>query len=123
MENATNKARTMVTHYGMSEKLGPRTFGKREEMVFLGREISEQRNYSDKVAETIDDEVYSLVGEAYQRARDVLSNNKTEFGQLAKHLLEHETAEVDVIKALFNPPTMPDDGPTPTADPEPSPAV
>lgn len=123
LENATNMARTMVTHYGMSKKLGPRTFGKREEMVFLGREISEQRNYSDKVAETIDDEVYSLVGEAYQRASDVLANNKIEFGQLAKYLLEHETAEGDVIKGLFNPPSAPDDGPTPTADPEPSPAV
>ena len=123
LENATNMARTMVTQYGMSEKLGPRTFGKREEMVFLGREISEQRDYSDKVAETIDDEVYSLVGAAYQRARDVLSNNKIEFGQLAKYLLEHETADGDVIKALFNPPPAPDDGPTPTADPEPSPAV
>jgi cell division protease FtsH len=123
LESATNMARTMVTRYGMSKKLGPRTFGKREEMVFLGREISEQRDYSDKVAETIDDEVYSLVGEAYQRASDVLANNKIEFGQLAKYLLEHETAEGDVIKGLFNPPSAPDDGPTLTADPEPSPAV
>ena len=123
LEHATNMARTMVTRYGMSKKLGPRTFGKREEMVFLGREISEQRDYSDKVAETIDDEVYSLVGEAYQRASDVLANNKIEFGQLAKYLLEHETAEGDVIKGLFNPPSAPDDGPTLTADPEPSPAV
>jgi cell division protease FtsH len=123
LESATNMARTMVTRYGMSKKLGPRTFGKREEMVFLGREISEQRDYSDKVAETIDDEVYSLVGEAYQRASDVLANNKIEFGQLAKYLLEHETAEGDVIKGLFNPPSAPDDGPTPTADLESSPAV
>jgi cell division protease FtsH len=123
LESATNMARTMVTRYGMSKKLGPRTFGKREEMVFLGREISEQRDYSDKVAETIDDEVYSLVGEAYQRASDVLANNKIEFGQLAKYLLEHETAEGDVIKGLFNPSSAPDDGPTLTADPEPSPAV
>jgi cell division protease FtsH len=123
LENATNMARTMVTRYGMSEKLGPRTFGKREEMVFLGREISEQRDYSDKVAETIDDEVYSLVGEAQQRAKNVLANNKTEFENLAKYLLEHETAEGDVIKALFSPSPTPDDGPTPTVDPEPSPAV
>jgi cell division protease FtsH len=123
LENATNMARTMVTRYGMSEKLGPRTFGKQEEMVFLGREITEQRNYSDKVAETIDDEVYSLVGEAYKRASETLSNNKTEFENLAKYLLEHETADGDVIKALFSPPSTPDDGPTPTVDPEPSPAV
>ena len=123
LENATNMARTMVTRYGMSEKLGPRTFGKREEMVFLGREISEQRDYSDKVAETIDDEVYLLVGEAYQRAKEVLTGNKAKFVELAKYLLEHETADGDVIKSLFNPPPEPDDGPTPTADPEPSPAV
>jgi cell division protease FtsH len=123
LENATNMARTMVTRYGMSEKLGPRTFGKREEMVFLGREISEQRDYSDKVAETIDDEVYLLVGEAYQRAKNVLATNKAKFVELAKYLLEHETADGDVIKALFNPPPEPDDGPTSTADPEPSPAV
>ncbi len=123
LENATNMARTMVTRYGMSEKLGPRTFGKREEMVFLGREISEQRDYSDKVAETIDDEVYLLVGEAYQRADHVLSTNKAQFIGLAKHLLEHETADGELIETLFNPPPEPGDGPTPTADPEPSPAV
>ena len=123
LENATNMARTMVTRYGMSEKLGPRTFGKREEMVFLGREISEQRDYSDKVAETIDDEVYLLVGEAYQRANNVLKTNKAQFVELAKYLLEHETADGEVIEGLFDPPPEPDDGPTPTADPEPSPAV
>ena len=123
LEQATNMARTMVTRYGMSEKLGPRTFGKSEEMVFLGREIAERRDYSDKVAETIDDEVYHLVGEAYQRAKNVLNANKAQWVELAKYLLEHETAEGDVIKALFDPPPEPDDGPTPTADPEPSPAV
>jgi len=123
LENATNMARTMVTHYGMSEKLGPRTFGKREELVFLGREISEHRDYSDKVAETIDDEVYSLIGEAYKRAKEVLAANKRQFVDLAKYLLEHETADGAVIEALFSAPSASDDGPTPTADPEPSPAV
>ena len=123
LENATNMARTMVTHYGMSEKLGPRTFGKREELVFLGREISEHRDYSDKVAETIDDEVYSLIGEAYKRAKEVLAANKQQFVDLAKYLLEHETADGAVIEALFSAPSASDDGPTPTADPEPSPAV
>ena len=123
LENATHMARTMVTRYGMSEKLGPRTFGKSEELIFLGREIAERRDYSDKVAETIDEEVFHLVDEAYQRAKDVLAANKAPWDELAKYLLEHETAEGDVVKALFDPPPEPDDGPTPTADPEPSPAV
>ena len=72
LEQATNIARTMVTRFGMSEKLGPRTFGKREELVFLGREISEQRDYSDQVAETIDNEVYNLIDTANRNARDII---------------------------------------------------
>ncbi|MCK4375546.1 MAG: ATP-dependent zinc metalloprotease FtsH, partial [Candidatus Brocadiae bacterium] len=61
IEQATKIARAMVTDFGMSDKLGPRTFGRKEEMVFLGREITEQRDYSDKIAEQIDDEVYNLI--------------------------------------------------------------
>ncbi len=62
----------MVTQYGMSEVLGPLTFGEKEELVFLGREIGEQRNYSEEVAEAIDHEVRRLVDEAHNRARDIL---------------------------------------------------
>ena len=76
LEQATNIARTMVTRYGMSSKLGPRTFGKREELVFLGREISEQRDYSDKIAQDIDEEVFDLVEYAYQTATNVITDNK-----------------------------------------------
>ena len=72
LEQATNIARTMVTRFGMSKKLGPRTFGKRDELVFLGREISEQRDYSDSIAEQIDDEVQSLIGRAYDTAMRLL---------------------------------------------------
>ena len=69
IEQATKIARQMVTQYGMSERLGPRTFGRKEELVFLGREISEQRNYSEKVAEEIDEEVRRIIDHAYQVAK------------------------------------------------------
>ena len=101
LEQATNMARTMVTRYGMSKKLGPRTFGKRGDMIFLGREISEQRDYSDKVAETIDSEVYSLIDDAYKTARKVLTKHKDKLGDLSKYLLDHETAEGDTLQKLL----------------------
>ena len=102
LEQATNIARTMVTRYGMSRKLGPRTFGKREELVFLGREISEQRNYSDKIAEDIDGEVYNLVEAAYQSATKVITDNKAKLSQLAHHLIAHETVEGDELKEILD---------------------
>lgn len=101
LEQATNMARTMVTRYGMSEKLGPRTFGKREDMVFLGREISEQRDYSDKIAETIDSEVHSLIDDAYKTAKKVLTKHKDKLVHLSKYLLDHETAEGDTLQELL----------------------
>jgi len=102
LEIATNIARQMVTRYGMSEKLGPRTFGKREEMIFLGREISEQRDYSDRVAEEIDAEVHTLLEEAYELARETLSKANDKLHQVAKYLIEHETVEGDTLQALFS---------------------
>jgi cell division protease FtsH len=101
LERATKIARQMVTQWGMSERLGPRTFGKREEMVFLGREISEQRNYSEKVAEEIDEEVRRIVDEAYQSARTVLVEKRAKLDQIAKHLIEVETIEGETLEALF----------------------
>ena len=101
LEQATHIARTMVTRYGMSSKLGPRTFGKREELIFLGREISEQRDYSDSVAETIDVEVHRLVEEAYESAKQLVTTHKVKLGELAKYLVENETAEGDVLEELF----------------------
>lgn len=102
LEQATNIARTMVTRYGMSSKLGPRTFGKREELVFLGREISEQRDYSDKIAQDIDEEVYSLVQSAYQSATKVLTDNKSKLADLAKYLIANETVEGDELKRILD---------------------
>ena len=112
IEQATNIARQMVTRYGMSEKLGPRTFGKREEMVFLGREISEQRDYSDKVAETIDAEVHDIIDSAYNMATDVIREHMPKLKQLAEYLVEHETIEVDELNALWKrPPEASDESP------------
>ena len=113
LEQATNIARTMVTRYGMSRKLGPRTFGKREELVFLGREISEQRNYSDKIAEDIDGEVYNLVEAAYQSATKVITDNKAKLSQLAHHLIAHETVEGDELKEILDTDTDTRRGPSP----------
>ena len=118
LEQATNIARTMVTRYGMSRKLGPRTFGKREELVFLGREISEQRNYSDKIAEDIDGEVYNLVEAAYQSATKVITDNKAKLSQLARHLIAHETVEGDELKEILD--TDADPAPPPVAEAAPA---
>ena len=93
LEEATKLARKMVTEYGMSDKLGPRTFGQRQELVFLGREISEQRDYSDKVAQEIDEEVHSIIQRAYSTAKQVLTANKERLRQLAQELIARETLD------------------------------
>jgi cell division protease FtsH len=100
LEKATKLARKMVTTYGMSDKLGPLTFGDREELVFLGREIAEQRNYSDEVAEEIDTEVRRLVEQAYKRARAILISYREKLDALAQRLIEVETIERAEFEAL-----------------------
>jgi cell division protease FtsH len=104
LEQSTGLARKMVTEYGMSDKLGPRTFGKREELVFLGREIHEQRNYSEKVAEEIDNEVKSLIQRAYSTAKRILSENKERLKLIAERLITKETIEEDEFAALLKEP-------------------
>jgi cell division protease FtsH len=114
IEKATNLARAMVTQYGMSENLGPLAFGKKEEMVFLGREISEQRNYSDEVAAKIDAEVRQIIDRAYARATEALTQHRDVLDRLAVLLVEKETIEHDEFEALFEgvlPPRS--GGPTP----------
>ena len=110
LEQATGIARTMVTRYGMSKELGPRTFGKREELVFLGKEISERRDYSDNVAEAIDDAVHSVIDNAYQTAKQLLTTHKAKLTQVAKYLISNESVEDDTLQELFNStaPGMPD---------------
>ena len=116
IEKATGLARAMVTQYGMSERLGPLTFGKKDEMVFLGREISEQRNYSDEVAAKIDAEVREIIDRAYERAKEALTQHREVLDRLAALLIEKETIEGEEFESLFEgilPPRP--GGPTPRA--------
>ncbi len=94
----------MVTEYGMSEKLGPRTYGHKEELVFLGREISETRNYSETIAQEIDEEVHELIQKAHNVAREILSQNRARLDAIAEHLVQKETLEGEELERLF---TMP----------------
>jgi len=104
IERATTLARKMVTEYGMSDKLGPRTFGHREEPIFLGREITEQRNYSEKVAREIDEEVHKIIKYAYEVAKKVLTENKKRLIYLAQTLLVQETLEGEELSSLLTKP-------------------
>ena len=116
LEHATRLARNMVTRYGMSDKLGPRTFGKREELVFLGREISEQRDYGERVAEEIDQEVHAIIEEAHTAATELLTAHRAKLVQLARHLITHETIEGDALQKLLeseSPPLEAEVEPTP----------
>jgi cell division protease FtsH len=101
IEVATRIARQMVTRYGMSDKLGPRSFGKRQEAIFLGREISEERDYSLKTENIIDAEVDRLLEEGKQNADRILKEHREQLDRLAQYLLENETIEGDDMKALM----------------------
>ncbi len=102
IEKATDLARRMVTEFGMSDKLGPLSFGKRDELVFLGREIGEQRNYSDEVAKQIDEEVRAIIDHAYERAMDVLVTHRDKLNALAEKLVAEETVDQEGFEALFS---------------------
>jgi cell division protease FtsH len=102
IEKATHLARRMVTEFGMSDRLGPLAFGKRDELVFLGREIGEQRNYSDDVARQIDEEVRAIIEAAYVRAQDVLTAYRAKLDLLAETLVEKETLDAEEFEALFS---------------------
>ena len=102
LERVTELARKMVKRYGMSEKLGAMTFGQKEELVFLGREISEQRDYSEAVAQDIDEEVRRLIGEAYERAEGVLTEHRDRLVAVATRLMEVETLDSDEFEAIMN---------------------
>ena len=101
LERVTQLARSMVTRLGMSEVLGPMVYGKKEELVFLGREISEQRDYSEDVAKSIDDEVRKLVQEAFDWAVDILTQYRAQLNLIAETLIEVETIDRTTFEALF----------------------
>jgi cell division protease FtsH len=104
LERVTKMARAMVTRLGMSNELGPMVYGQKEELIFLGREISEQRDYSEEVAEQIDKEVRKLVGEAYDQARAILVKYREMLDAVAQRLLEVETISREEFEAIFPPP-------------------
>ncbi len=103
LKQASELARKLVTKYGMSDALGPMTFGNTEEMVFLGREIATEKNYSEKIAMKIDDEVRSFIDRAYRAAQRILSQNKTALAKVAKTLVEKETLEHEEFYAVLKP--------------------
>jgi cell division protease FtsH len=117
LQQITGMARSMVTQYGMSDELGPRVYGKKQEMIFLGREISEQRDYSDAIAEQIDEEVRQLIDIEQKRARRTLEEHRDTLELVAKTLLEVETLEGDELIALIEG----TDAPTPSPKEDPSP--
>jgi cell division protease FtsH len=104
IERATLMARRMVTEFGMSDKLGPLAFGKKDELIFLGREISEQRNYSDEVAFEIDKEIRALVDRAHDRAKEVITGHFDKLEAIAELLIRNETIEGDELESLFDSP-------------------
>ena len=148
IEKATAYARNMVTSWGMSERLGPIQFGQGDQPVFLGRDLHQQRNYSEQTAIAIDEEVHRIISTAYDRAQTILSDNRGELETMAKALLERETLDgEDVLMILrgeeleplgpapepkrastsVDDETVPDastdedEGPAPGADPTPQP--
>ena len=104
IEQVTRMARTMVTRLGMSDDMGPLQYGQKEELIFLGREISEQRDYSEAVAERIDQEVRKIVEESYELAKKLLTNYRQQLDAVAKKLLESETITREEFEAIFPPP-------------------
>ena len=101
LKNATQIALSMVTKYGMSDKLGPRVYGDNEEMIFLAQEIHDKKNYSEKVAEMIDEEVSRVLDDAQKTAKEVIEKNRDKMDKLVKVLLEKETIEQDEFKKLM----------------------
>ena len=116
LERVTKMARAMVTRLGMSSQLGPMVYGQKEELIFLGREISEQRDYSEAVAELIDKEVQTIVNEAYERAKAIIREYRDKLDAVAERLLEVETISREEFEAIFPPPITKKSGtPLPTA--------
>lgn len=118
LEKATELARRMVCEWGMSERLGPMTFGKKEEQIFLGRDFTQTKDYSEKTAVDIDNEVRLIITAAYDRAKDLLQGNLDILHKMAAELLEKEVldgAEIDEIVRILRPQVEPIAEPQPAA--------
>jgi cell division protease FtsH len=101
LETATQMARRMVCQFGMSDKLGNMTLGKREGLIFLGRDMMEERNYSDETARIIDEEVKKIVDASYIKAKMLLSDNLDKLKTLSKALLEKEVMDGEEVKRML----------------------
>jgi cell division protease FtsH len=94
----------MVTEYGMSDRIGPMALGHKEELVFLGRDFGEQRNYSEQTAREVDEEVRRIIQEAFDKAYHILLQNKTRLIMISERLIKEETLEGPLFESLFNQP-------------------
>lgn len=101
MQNATRVAHDMVTQWGMSELLGPRVYGQQNEMVFLGRDMNERKDYSESRAELIDQEIDRIIKQSLKTANDLLTSHRETLDKLASHLVEHETIERDEVEKII----------------------
>ncbi|HYK84259.1 MAG TPA: ATP-dependent zinc metalloprotease FtsH [Ktedonobacteraceae bacterium] len=104
IERVTKIARSMVTEYGMSSLIGPMALGHKDELVFLGRDFGEQRNYSEQTAREIDEEVRRIIQEAFDKAYQIVLQNKTRMIMIAERLIKEETLEGPIFESLFNQP-------------------
>ncbi|GHO73543.1 ATP-dependent zinc metalloprotease FtsH [Ktedonobacter sp. SOSP1-85] len=104
IERVTKIARSMVTEYGMSNRIGPMALGHKDELVFLGRDFGEQRNYSEQTAREVDEEIHRIIHEAFGRAQTILQQNKTRLIMISERLIKEETLEGPLFESLFNQP-------------------
>ncbi len=104
IERVTKIARSMVTEYGMSSKIGPMALGHKEELVFLGRDFGEQRNYSEQTAREVDEEIRAIIQTAFEKAYTILTQNKKRLIMISERLIKEETLEGPVFESLFNQP-------------------
>ena len=101
LKESTKLARALVTQYGMSEELGPQTFGESHELVFLGKEIASEKNYSEAVASKIDEEIKKIIDRAHAIARKVIGSRRKVLDEIVKALLEKETLEKDEFEKII----------------------
>ncbi|MBM4306702.1 MAG: cell division protein FtsH, partial [Deltaproteobacteria bacterium] len=101
IERSTELARKMVCEWGMSEKLGPMAFGQREEQIFLGREITQHRDYSEETAQLIDSEIRAIVTRSYEKAKEIIQGNMETLHRLANTLLEKEVLDGNQIDRII----------------------
>ncbi len=104
IERVTKIARSMVTEYGMSSRIGPMALGHKEELVFLGRDFNEHRNYSEQTAREVDEEVRNIIQTAFDKAYNVLLQNKARLIMISERLIKEETLEGPIFESLFNQP-------------------